>query len=367
MSCIFGQKICISQQNIIDNQYTTYKNKVYDISKYQHPGGQPLLFKAKGKTLEEFFYKSQYSFHVNSVQTIADLNSIYVGDICSENTVNNKDILDFIWTINDNKIFITTTTKTIFNDQWFSVAFPIKDKQMAYSDAIIGWKYNNTLNIEAFMLAPQLKINPYLIFNYKKNPDFLLSKSISVNNDNFTISFTKLIDNKQTYNILYTIGNKFSKDKIDKHVIYNNFYIDKNVKQNSKEEVVEIDLNIVNFYFLIATVSLYFLFFLVIFIVTNSYYITYFLYILDLQYLGYYTYGSIIFMTIYSLWWVSILMYSFYGINNNDILYRLGVWICLNISTTLLPITRNSIWVVFSNYHMKKLYLFIYTWVYYVQ
>jgi len=354
MSCIFGQKICISQQNIIDNQYTTYKNKVYDISKYQHPGGQPLLFKAKGKTLEEFFYKSQYSFHVNSVQTIADLNSIYVGYICSENTVNNKDILDFIWTINDNKIFITTTTKTIFNDQWFSVAFPIKDKQMAYSDAIIGWKYNNTLNIEAFMLAPQLKINPYLIFNYKKNPDFLLSKSISVNNDNFTISFTKLIDKKQTYNILYAIGNKFSKDKIDKHVIYNNFYIDKNVKQNSKEEV-EIDLNIVNFYFLIATVSLYFLFFLVIFIVTNSYYITYFLYILDLQYLGYYTYGSIIFLTIYTLWWVSILMYSFYGINNNDILYRLGVWICLNISTTLLPITRNSIWIVFFKLSYEKI------------
>ena len=78
------------------------------------------------------------------------------------------------------------------------------------------------------MLAPQLKINPYLIFNYKKNPDFLLSKSISVDNNNFTISFTKLIDNKQTYNILYAIGNKFSKDKIDKHVIYNNFYIDKN-------------------------------------------------------------------------------------------------------------------------------------------
>ena len=354
MSCIFGQKICISQQNIIDNQYTSYKNKVYDISKYEHPGGQPLLFKTKGKTLEEFFYKSQFNFHVNSVQTIADLNAIYVGDICSENTVSNKDILDFIWTINDNKIFITATTKTIFNDQWFSVAFPIKDKQMAYADAIIGWKYNNTLNIEAFMLAPQLKINPYLIFNYKKNPDFLLTKSVSVN-DNFTISFTKLIDNKQTYNIIYAIGNKFSKEIIDKHTLYNNFYINitnSKFEQNFEEEI---NLDIVNFYFLIATVSLYFIFFLMIFIITNSYYITYFLYILDLQYLGYYTYGSIIFMTIYTLWWISILIYSFYGINNNDILYRLGVWICLNISTTLLPITRNSIWVVFFKLSYEKI------------
>ena len=78
-SCIFGQN-CISQQDINNNQYTTYQNKVYDISNYQHPGGQPLLFKAKGKTLEEFFNKEQYKFHIKDVQTKKDLESIYIGD-----------------------------------------------------------------------------------------------------------------------------------------------------------------------------------------------------------------------------------------------------------------------------------------------
>lgn len=363
-SCIFGQN-CILQQDINNNQYTTYQNKVYDISKYQHPGGQTLLFKAKGKTLEEFFYKDQYKFHIKDAQTIKDLESIYIGDVCKNNVINYKDVLYFKWDIDGDKLSIKATTKTIFNDQWFSIAFPIKDKQMAYSDAIIGWKYNNTLNIEAFMLAPQLKTNPYLIFNYKKPSYYLVDKNVYVDN-NFTISFTKIFDNKQTYikpiNVIYAIGNKFSNEIIDNHILFGDFYIDLYNNLSNSNKNVEVDLDIVNYYFLIITIFIYFILFIFIFIITNSHYITYFLYIIDLQYLGFYTYGSIIFLTIYTLWWISILIYSFYGINNNDNLYRMGVWICLNISTTLLPITRNSIWIVFFKLSYEKIiFIHIYT------
>jgi len=58
---------------------------------------------------------------------------------------------------------------------------------------------------------------------------------------------------------------------------------------------------------------------------------------------------SFIFGIIYSIWWISLLVYSFLSPKINDILFRTGLWISLNMGSVLIPITRNSIFLVLFN------------------
>ena len=58
------------------------------------------------------------------------------------------------------------------------------------------------------------------------------------------------------------------------------------------------------------------------------------------------TVGSIIFCIMYFAWWSSMFIYSFLSDNKSEVLFRLGIWISLNMATVLLPITRNSIWII---------------------
>jgi predicted ferric reductase len=57
---------------------------------------------------------------------------------------------------------------------------------------------------------------------------------------------------------------------------------------------------------------------------------------------------------IYSLWWASLLVLSLLS-NDDDLLERLGIWICLNLAFTILPSTRNSIWIKLLNTKYDKL------------
>ena len=59
-----------------------------------------------------------------------------------------------------------------------------------------------------------------------------------------------------------------------------------------------------------------------------------------------------LFIIIYVLWWLILLILSFFY---KDVLTRLGIWICLNISFTLLPITKSSIFIKFFKLSYNKL------------
>lgn len=77
---------CYTSKDVFDKGLVSYKNKVYDITNYIHPGGQRTLLKCKGKSLEEFFDNGgDYEFHITTskTQTFNDLNSIYVGELCA--------------------------------------------------------------------------------------------------------------------------------------------------------------------------------------------------------------------------------------------------------------------------------------------
>jgi predicted ferric reductase len=52
---------------------------------------------------------------------------------------------------------------------------------------------------------------------------------------------------------------------------------------------------------------------------------------------------TVIFGSLYTIWWSGLLVYSF--LDSEKILCRLGLWISVNMSALLIPVTRNSIWL----------------------
>ena len=73
---------CYTIDDVQTNGYTTYGNKVYDISNYKHPGGSKTLSKAIGKPLEIYFNQKAYDFHINDKSTDNDLLDIEIGILC---------------------------------------------------------------------------------------------------------------------------------------------------------------------------------------------------------------------------------------------------------------------------------------------
>ena len=77
---------CYTIDDVQTNGYTTYGNKVYDISNYKHPGGSKTLSKAIGKPLEIYFNQKAYDFHINDKSTDNDLLDIEIGILCDPET-----------------------------------------------------------------------------------------------------------------------------------------------------------------------------------------------------------------------------------------------------------------------------------------
>lgn len=75
---------CYTSQDVFDKGFVSYKNKVYDITNYVHPGGKKTLLQCKGRPLEEFFDYGEYNFHITTSfdATFNDLSKIYIGNLC---------------------------------------------------------------------------------------------------------------------------------------------------------------------------------------------------------------------------------------------------------------------------------------------
>ena len=56
--------------------------------------------------------------------------------------------------------------------------------------------------------------------------------------------------------------------------------------------------------------------------------------------------SNVILISLYITWWISMLIYSFMTNSKSQLMSRLGVWITLNLAIILLPILRNSIFVI---------------------
>jgi hypothetical protein len=84
--CVNSQKCFVNNDIINSNNLFTYQGNVYDITNYNHPGGQGTLNQAVGNALENFVNMPKYDFHLTSNKFTNDLNNMLVGvlkDTCS--------------------------------------------------------------------------------------------------------------------------------------------------------------------------------------------------------------------------------------------------------------------------------------------
>jgi hypothetical protein len=104
---------CFTNYDIINsNVLFTYKNNVYDITGFSHPGGKSNLKKTIGKDLEPFIKNPKYKFHLNKDEFYKDLEKIYIGTLCNTTTPTNI-VTNTTTTIPSNIITNTTTPTNI--------------------------------------------------------------------------------------------------------------------------------------------------------------------------------------------------------------------------------------------------------------
>ena len=312
---------CYTSKDVFDKGFTSYKNKVYDITNYVHPAGKKTLLQCKGKPLEEFFDSGKYKFHITSSRdkTFNDLESIYVGDLC---TTIPTPIPTIIPTTIHTIIPTTTIPTNTTTKNNFTVSFCYTTKNV-FEYGFVSYKnkvyditnYSHPGGIKTLL---QCKGRPLEAFFDSGEYNFHITTSYDATfNDLSKIYIGELCANT-TPSIFPPIP--FHEENIDSNLLY---------------------LSITASLFIIILCFAYF-----------SRYIKYFQENLNLGLLGFISKDLLFFYIIYTIWWITLLALSF---DSDDILSRLGIWICLNIAFTLLPVTRNSLWIATLKLSYSKL------------
>lgn len=337
---------CFTPADVFKNGLVSFENKVYDISKYNHPGGQSYLKRCIGKPLEPFFYSNSYYFHLQSYSnTRADLSNIFVGklsDVCEppiiQNTtvkipdkiINNYDYTNvqfnqnfLSWRINNDETMDVKLITSIRNYDWCSLNF---SKNNEYTIMV----QNKTLISQQFLLYKTFRHNT-------KNDMMTFLFGIFTNQTNIKKSGSCLIEIKKGKGNRTLSTSKFTLNLFSGLV---------NEENEIKGVISHDDEN--EIYVFIST-GITFFAVLIIFLVTTSNKNN----ILFNHYYGDHSLGTIIFILIYLLWYIGLLSYSF--TSKNKILIRLGHFISLNLMLNILPITRNSIWVVLFHLSHERL------------
>ena len=114
-----------------------------------------------------------------------------------------------------------------------------------------------------------------------------------------------------------------------------------------------------NFILFFVSYSCFYIFILLSIIIKKIFNLSYFT-----QNISYFNLSreSFIFAIVYFIWWCLLLIYSFMTKDKSEILFRLGLWISLNMGSVLIPITRNSIWIIIFNIsynHILNLHKFM--------
>ena len=353
--------ICYNENEIISKGYTTFQNKVYDISNYNHPGGIQTLLKSKGKKLETFFNDPDYNFHLeSSSETFPDLAKIYIGDVCQEyqdyQTLSLNNLIFRYLEINDTIKIIAETPLLYPTKQWISIGFPKKQNEMTDSTVVVGaFDSDNITNnrIQSFYIDSTIKTNPLNIFKNEKL-NFTFDESIKFENKKIIIKFG--VYTPTISNFIYAIGNRFTVFYISKHIIKGSFSINECSVENqciaptTSQFLPESEKETSNGVMSLLWLTSFFIIFILTVILTHSHHFNYCMKNIPLFGISL---GTFWFFIIYFIWWIALLVYSF--LDSTHTIYRLGIWVCLNISSSLLPITHNSLWVIFFNLSYERL------------
>jgi len=303
---------CYTTKDVFDKGFTSYKNKVYDITNYVHPAGKKTLLQCKGKPLEDFFDSGKYKFHITSSRdrTFNDLESIYIGDLCTTTPTviiptTPTVIIPTTPTVNNATTSFCYTSKNVYDNGFISYKNKVYDiTNYSHPGGIKSLLQSKGRQLEAFFDSGEY--NFHITTSYD-----------ATFNDLSKIYVGELCANT-TPTVFPPIS--FPQENIDSNLLY---------------------LCITASLFIIILCFAYF-----------SRYIKCFQENLNLGCLGFISKDLLFFYIIYTIWWITLLVLSFVS---DDILSRLGIWICLNIAFILLPVTRNSLWIVTLKLSYSKL------------
>jgi hypothetical protein len=78
---------CYTENDVLNSdKLFSYKDSVYDITGYNHPGGKSDLLKTVSLDASVFFNQSQYKFHIGSSRVKNDLKKMFVGQLYNDCT-----------------------------------------------------------------------------------------------------------------------------------------------------------------------------------------------------------------------------------------------------------------------------------------
>ena len=75
----FSQQCFTDNDVLTSNKLFSYNGNVYDITGYNHPGGQATLIRTVGGSLETYVNQPKYIFHLSSNRFDIDLSGLFVG------------------------------------------------------------------------------------------------------------------------------------------------------------------------------------------------------------------------------------------------------------------------------------------------
>lgn len=260
-------------------------------------------------------------------------------------TYENNVIIDNIymaWNVNyneNNTNFFIQSPPLSSCDDFFSFGFTDTYNNLNNSDVITAWMSDNCtlLNFKNSILFEN---NNNTIIS-SQNSQNLNNLFVTHQNNSLIFNFERRYLKENLTNLVYTTG-RFLKNNSTMQVSGLNFF-DIFMKQQDYSNLN----NATNLVYLIFSL-VFFITFCIGLVLTHSNHssLKFMSREINIPFYGYLPLGSILFFIFYFLWWISIFVYSFLTNNVGQILFRTGLWISLNLSIILFPITRNSIWVI---------------------
>jgi NAD(P)H-flavin reductase len=276
----------------------------------------------------------------------------------SETIINHDNLVNYNnmyigWTeIHDHdKVSFDVQIPSEICNSWFTIGFT--NSYNVLNNSEVYFVHGND-NCETFINSSTLiqKNNQLFFENSTKNRS-LDQPEINVVNKTMIIKFNRSLSSLNSEfnitNMIVAYGSNTSSitvsqnsEQINAQTTDFNFFDIFLKQQQLDDKNIKTNISYLNF-------SLIFFFtFLTGLVVTHSNKIT-FRFInrnINVPFYGYMPMGSLLFISFYICWWSALFIYSFLVNNISEILLRLGLWISLNLSIILLPITRNSIWVI---------------------
>lgn len=252
--------------------------------------------------------------------------------------------LNLNYEINENIISFDVQTNIAQNtDWWFGMCLYTNYSTI---DSIIVTNTNNFISINSYNID-YIRLMDNNITYVNKNNDYIQNYEIQVNDIVLNTKFSRLLNtnniNDVILNIDSNLGITFLKNFNTFPSPYE-FILSTSIVLKNKPTIPIHELSFNMFYPSLFTMFAFIFYGLILFSISKTKYIHYLRKTIFI-FKEYRSINSLIFSLLFGMWWISMCIYSLIDTRLNITLFRLGVFIMMNMGLILLPVTRNSIWI----------------------